>query len=315
MTKHDQSDGGQQLRLSPTVSWHHPDAECDKLQVLTHDGRNITFSRQGAAIAGLLTTFAGGTEAQILDHLNTSSDAAALWELLKSRGLLANRRRQTDWYGEMISHASQMDENYSSGKILNAGLDTPVRVLGDGTLSTLATCAAADLGLRTYDDPNLDGPGTFMVACVVSPVDTDLLVHNERAIHKGSPITFCRVWGGILHIGPVVIPEETACLECLELRTTADLKFPQDRVKSVNQLTQAQPAPSFGWANPALQFLLLRHLASVTRSAYSLVEPGVRYEFDLVSLETASRPVLRLPRCEICGSTRGKPAVAVRSLI
>ncbi len=111
-------------------------------------------------------------------------------------------------------------------------------------------------------------------------------------------------------VGPLIVPRETGCFRCLELReenhlpNLAEHRELRARVREVRLSADRHPAP---FATSLLAQLLtaeaVRWLSRVSlpRSYGALVE------LDLVTLETTPHALLRVPLCDLCGPTVERP--------
>lgn len=104
------------------------------------------------------------------------------------------------------------------------------------------------------------------------------------------------------HVGPLVVPGETACFECAWLRQSANMNQPD--------LERASDAGAFagqavnGWL-PAMASVLGNLGAMELQRFTSKVLPGFRSsvltEVDLLGPTLNTRRLLKVPRCRVCG--------------
>jgi bacteriocin biosynthesis cyclodehydratase domain-containing protein len=113
-----------------------------------------------------------------------------------------------------------------------------------------------------------------------------------------------------IEIGPMVIPFETACYHCYELRrlsNSADFAIELDL-----QQRLAETGSELGRPNVTLgsDVLALEVIKTLTHFATAATYGSV-YVMDIVSLESRVHPLLKIPRCPECGVSASKPAANV----
>lgn len=122
---------------------------------------------------------------------------------------------------------------------------------------------------------------------------------NSSCCHSGTPLLVYRRRLAFVEIGPLVIPSSTACYECCLLRRRG--------------LTLG-PAEAFeGLDNPMLALTLHVDAAvlEVIKFLTGVAEPsskGKLMRLDLLGGDLLRHPVLKLPRCPVCGVHKVKPA-------
>jgi thiazole/oxazole-forming peptide maturase SagC family component len=150
---------------------------------------------------------------------------------------------------------------------------------------------------------------TFAVLCADSFEPALYEAFNELALATGTPWTSGRMAGLEFHIGPTVIPFETACYKCFELRFKSnlpDLSEYQLFESFISSNRVSEGALAF---SPAPSLLALEVLKSLAWFA-SPATWGRMYSFNLVTLEARLHPVLKLPRCPACGRpAQSRPTV------
>jgi thiazole/oxazole-forming peptide maturase SagC family component len=112
-------------------------------------------------------------------------------------------------------------------------------------------------------------------------------------------------------VGPLVIPGESACLECLRARENAHMDDPEKRRASEYGAFHGQVVNAF---HPSMASILgdlaamelVKFHGQLMRS--QLV--GHLIEVNLVAPEITVRRVLKLPRCEVCGSVVSRSPIS-----
>lgn len=130
---------------------------------------------------------------------------------------------------------------------------------------------------------------------------------NERTYETNTPWVSARIsaFDGI--VGPAIFPDETACFECYEERVHSNVPNP-DGLDTFAETTEENPQLSTTTL-PSFSRALAGYLS--TDLVY-LLSYGVGYTagrvitFSSLDLSMESNRVLKLPRCEVCGKSRGE---------
>ena len=134
---------------------------------------------------------------------------------------------------------------------------------------------------------------------------------NQLCLNRHIPWTSCRNFGFKFEIGPLIVPYETACFHCLELRKAGNLSFYDDFI-TTQRLLKAQ-AVSLGNLNITLGYELLA--VEVIKILTNFSRPmtyGSVFSFDLVTFEGKLHPVLKIPRCPECSNVaRNQPTINI----
>jgi bacteriocin biosynthesis cyclodehydratase domain-containing protein len=138
-----------------------------------------------------------------------------------------------------------------------------------------------------------------------------LRAFNQAALHANIPFLAVVLDGTFAAIGPLVIPEETACLTCRELRRPR-----RQAIEEFRDLQESR-AGSVGlsWCDEAFLFAHVSVLAALTAAEIvtaltRVCEPvilGRELLVDTHSWRVEAAPVLKVPRCWDCGRPRRFP--------
>jgi molybdopterin-synthase adenylyltransferase len=114
------------------------------------------------------------------------------------------------------------------------------------------------------------------------------------------------------YVGPLVIPRETACFECLRARQNSHLERPDlQRVAEANAF-EGQTVSGF---HPAMASILGDIAAlELTRFYGEWMSPrivGTLIEVNLLRPQLQPRKVLKLPRCQVCSSLNQHATVSL----
>ena len=103
------------------------------------------------------------------------------------------------------------------------------------------------------------------------------------------------------YVGPLVIPGETACFECLRARQNAHMDDPQTQRRAEEVAFEGQAVIGF---HPSMASILGDIAAVELTKFYSGVLPlwnvGTLIEVNLLTTHLVARKVLKIPRCPVC---------------
>jgi len=136
---------------------------------------------------------------------------------------------------------------------------------------------------------------------LVAPAEDELdavPAWNELALRRSSTWLLVRPFDGRLAaVGPIILPHETCCYECLLLRRAANVEYGGD-------LAEIEAAPVAATADAGLAALtvaLAVHLALRWLVARDATLGGVMYAVEpRPGPSVTAHPVLRVPRCPTC---------------
>ena len=135
---------------------------------------------------------------------------------------------------------------------------------------------------------------------------------NEQAVRRDWHFLPVALKDLVGYVGPLVVPGETACYECLRARQNSHLDDPELRRAGEAVAFEGQAATGF---HPAMASILGDIAAMELVKFYSgwLVPrlAGSVVEVNLLATAMTARKVLRVPRCGVCGSSRRRPAVSL----
>jgi len=158
----------------------------------------------------------------------------------------------------------------------------------------------------TYD-AWVEGLDTEGIGCLVASSDFGgshlLREWNEFCIENRVhflPVILDRFIGSI---GPLVIPGETPCYECLRVRENANMDAPELERAAESSAADRQAMTGF---HPAMTKVLGELAAMELCKVYGGGLPsrsGRLIEVNLLGPDISSRRVLKLPRCPVCSPT------------
>lgn len=188
---------------------------------------------------------------------------------------------------EAAAGSALVDESNGSGSHCLVHLAPPA---GDAIESSLsAACAGAHLVVVPNDGP---GPGVNRMV-------------NDVCLSLKVPWLPVVLFGNDVAIGPLVVPGESACFTCYELRMKGNLVFAEEYLAFEEHLLRGDGSRvSQGALNvyPGVVAGLaaIEAVKFLTKFTYPLAF-GRLIRFNFVNYQFIVHPVLRLPRCPRCG--------------
>lgn len=307
--------GGASLPTRPYLRpWYALVADGDRL-LLEFAGTVVAM--EGAAlkrlVPALLPLLDGSrTYEQIVADLGPAAEPA----IAKALALLASHGALTD--GPSLAQephpfrrsaealAAARRDGPSPAAVLARLRSSCVAVAGDAALAedVARSLLAAGVGaVRSvaWDSVALDGVCDMAVAVAAAGELPALRAWSRNRIEDGVCwLALPPFDGRLAPVGPLVVPGETACFECYELRRAANSDC-RDELRSVEcgavPARSAAPVDALVAATAAI--VVLRRLAGL-----DLVTPGAFYALELsMPLSLTLHRILRVPRCPACSPT------------
>ena len=188
--------------------------------------------------------------------------------------------------------AALVRDGIACGTVSEAGSPSFLRDFVAG--QTLVIICSDDMSLAGYDELN--------EAC-----------HQEQV-----PWTSARIDRRLGLIGPYVVPGQTACFACFELRARANCAHPGDHAALASHWRQ-RPLVSLPSANlpefaEVLGSMVALDTHRVVLGGALSAAFGRLLTIDLQTLHTDSHEILKLPRCPVCSRTRETPQTRIWDL-
>jgi bacteriocin biosynthesis cyclodehydratase domain-containing protein len=151
-------------------------------------------------------------------------------------------------------------------------------------------------------------PSEVSLAIVAPGEDelAELRSWNRRANEAGTRWLVVRAFDGrFASVGPLVVPGESCCFECVQLRRAANVDYGE-------HLADVEEAPLATRPDAALETIvaaLAAHLAMRWVAGRDATLPGVLYTVEArPTISIGEHPVLRVPRCPVCSNVDRVPA-------
>jgi thiazole/oxazole-forming peptide maturase SagC family component len=156
------------------------------------------------------------------------------------------------------------------------------------------------------ENPNIG----FMIAATEFGSFTLLDEWNEYAIHHHIPFYPAVLQNMVGYAGPLVIPDNGACLECLKHRQNSNNTEFKEKREIEKFAFQSQHVAAYH--NSMLTVLAEVSIFDLIKFSNNLQwEVGVLCEIDLLSGTMTRRKLIKAPRCKTCSGAAQKPAINI----
>jgi thiazole/oxazole-forming peptide maturase SagC family component len=112
------------------------------------------------------------------------------------------------------------------------------------------------------------------------------------------------------YVGPLVVPGETACLDCLRIRRNSQMHDEKPRRFTETEAFAGQGAIGF---HPSMASIVGNiaafELVKFYSEALPLPKVGTLIEVNLLTTDLKTRKVLKIPRCPTCSPLKTRPSV------
>lgn len=171
-----------------------------------------------------------------------------------------------------------------------------------------------DNRLKDQDDFARDLKGLdYLVVCLESFQPWLYEQINQACLELNLIWTWCTLDGHEGMVGPTVIPWETACWKCYDLRVKANMDHYEEYMAYEDHLyKQKINQAQFGYLLPSIDFLAGLSALEVVKDLSGLTPPltyGTQLAVNLLTTQFELHPVLKVPRCPACGRLEREGAI------
>lgn len=202
------------------------------------------------------------------------------------------------------------------GRIFGANMDSEQQI-GDPNPFISFGAGAIDLEDREgLERTVVEASPNLLVIAVDRPEPTFVDQVNELSQSSGIPLLMCQTNGTEGTVGPFVIPRQTACLSCYNLRVTRNLDHYQEyrawkkwvTTDGKDKRAASLFLPPFTDIVAGMAAIeIFKHVSDV----YEAETYGKFISLSAITLEVITHQVLRLPRCPSCGNARNNTYFSV----
>ncbi len=138
---------------------------------------------------------------------------------------------------------------------------------------------------------------------------------NEACVRAETRWISARIDRARAIIGPFVVPQQTACFACFELRQRANSEHPDDHSAMYKHWKQVAACPSnwpfIGPFGSIVGNYLALDILRVLGGKHLSAAHGRLLYLDLHGFETQFHEILKIPRCPVCSRLREQPLVKI----
>ncbi len=226
---------------------------------------------------------------------------------LEKRGFISERNcvglppEAALWTAQNIEHATA----------LTRLSETAVAVTGFGVDVAPLCLLLEESGVR------IDSQGSLGLVVTDNYLNTGLRSYNEQAISSGRTWMLAKPVGGIVWVGPVFIPSETACWECLALKMRSNFPI----LGYLESLLNRQGAPPTDRIRTPATLSTAWGLIATTVANWVVQEgrmPGLESQIqsiNLLNLGSQTHTLLKQPACAACGQATAAGEASIKPLV
>jgi bacteriocin biosynthesis cyclodehydratase domain-containing protein len=137
---------------------------------------------------------------------------------------------------------------------------------------------------------------------------------NEYCVEESRNFLPVVLQNAVGYVGPLVVPGETACYECLRARQNSHMADPESQRAAEHKAFEGQLVNGF---HPSMASVLGDLAAMELTKFYGQVprwRVGTLIEVNLLMPSVVTRKVLKIPRCAVCSPLRKRSAVTPERL-
>ena len=206
--------------------------------------------------------------------------------------------RQTAFFSQTTIDGPSVQVALSQARIVLVGGGA----VADHTAGALAASGMKSASVQAAQFRADSTEADCVLVCTDSPASGLFDAVNSAALQRGWPWIAGRIESGAGLIGPAVIPHQTACYRCFELRRRANLARP-DRGQAGSATGGNDAAAPSAMAAAVGGLLVLETMRLISRLALPQTM-GAVLRLDFFASGISLHRVLRLPNCPDCGYGR-----------
>jgi len=211
-----------------------------------------------------------------------------------------------------VGHDDCIDGAYAGSAVGQSREDAVGEIVRES--NSFVVYEQLDAAALLSENPRLPGAVDLIVLCDDGFDPERHRAVNRLCLQRGIRWTSCRNLGYRVEVGPLVVPHETACFNCFEMRKASNAESYGAFLAVRERLTER--GAGLGALNITLGYEVLA--LEVVKSLSGFSPPSTYasvWSFDPVTLRSQLHPVLKVPRCPVCrGSARNAPSMAIWDL-
>jgi len=307
------------IYVHPAITWQTIDN--DKLQIRVPDGQHITLTESANTASLMLERLSSPQSYEhIIDWAQTAQidqeELEVALATLHEYSIIveSNAKENLGIFNNVL------DFNVNSSKSIRSGLPYPYfaefEVIGDGNIHNCVSSVVEQVRSPLVAENTNNTGNKLKIACTDSGDQQYITEQNKLAIKEKCAFLPVQWNDEFLSIGPLYIPDESACYECLNTRRRAASNFLPELDGVLKNIAKRSVEIKF---DPILEQLVSytvgRYLSLVSRGMFHIIKPNEMESWDILKAERTVGEVLRVPRCDACGRKKASdPTRAIRDL-
>lgn len=293
----------------------------DKIYILMPDGQRLSLGAKGLPLLELLVSLKNEPKSipAILDQEAFAGYGKPLADFIVS---LLEKNIVVEADDLIFSDDLTASWDYIARRLVRSSkyqaqdyLDVKFKIVGEGLIADVCSEVVGNLN-RTA---TADTPDSKTISLVCRDFDDYRFFNevNEELVEQHKKAMYLWKSGPKINLGPYVIPNDSPCFKCFEERQRSNVHFIEE-FDAITQTTEvnSEIADQNDVLKSLLRFLLTRQLTLVANDIYGLASAGSNYVFNTLTSEMEKHPIVKLPRCGVCGKAReDKLTRAVRDLM
>lgn len=276
----------------------------------------------GCALIKALSTYLSESRhsrSEAMDYLSayigSNEKAIQLIRFLESKHVLteSSTRETSTNYDAVLDYlnrnASSLDDPHTP---LMALRETNVICLqGEGRVVEIAATLLQEKGFQIT---SVESDAQLLVYVGYQESTAVSLEKNRHFYHLNRPFLMANASGTSLFLGPLVIPRLSSCYHCFYQRSYANANYKQeylagcdgngDTVRSVDTMLATLYAG-----------VLANEIYKIRQRDTDCLLIDKTLEIQLTEFSSTVRPIVKAPRCEVCGKQNTRPLQAVRNMM
>ena len=148
-------------------------------------------------------------------------------------------------------------------------------------------------------------------------LDSEYTRINEMCINENKTWLSVRVAETEVEVGPMIVPKQTPCFTCYSSRLNGNMSHFDENKAYSNYKESAKGEITFS-SIPAM-YTMAASIATIEiiKKITSIIHPlslSHVINYNMITMETKSSSILRIPRCESCGNLVDSPSIAPYSV-
>jgi hypothetical protein len=164
----------------------------------------------------------------------------------------------------------------------------------------IENCALEELSnLKNREMALLSKAYDHVELCLCSGLSSFAFERNRLAHENKNSIFFVMNYETFIRVGPLIIPGESACLECIHWRSRAAAKSEANWLKTTELFSSLRRSPTSCQLQAQIGFI---EISKIIFGVTGAATPNRFYDLSLLDWKRSENYILKFDKCPICGS-------------